>query len=140
MASDGSWMALCYTLDEDCWGYIAEHAERGVYAFERGARLVVPSFHRFEHAALFVRQLAGHPELERGGSIDLAPVWAYATEALEVAPAGLEDAWWLLVDVALAADPAAALAYPSDGEAPRPALRECLAAFRSALLHLDGPG
>jgi hypothetical protein len=138
MDAEDRWYSLHYTLNERCWGFVVEHSERGVYAYERGARWVVPSFHRFEHTALFVRQFAGRPTLELGGSHDLAPAYAYATGALEEPPEALEDTWWFLLYVAQAARLDDALAFPTDGEEPRSALRECFEAFRRALEHLDG--
>jgi hypothetical protein len=138
MGADDRWYSMHYSLDERCWGVLVEHGERGVYAYEKGGRWVVPSFHRFEHAALFARHCAGRPELESGASHDLAPAYAYATGALEEPPDELEDVWWFLLDVAQAARLDALLAGPTDGEEPRAALRECFEAFRRALEHLDG--
>jgi hypothetical protein len=137
MGVDDGWYSLQYTLDNRCWGYLVEHRDEGVYAYEKGVRRVVPSFHRFEHAALFARHLAARPALARGGSHDLAPLYAYATGALEAPPDALEDTWWFLLDVAHAAGLDDLLPRPSDGEEPRRALRECFDAFRRALEHLD---
>ncbi|MBL8678174.1 MAG: hypothetical protein JNK05_03370 [Myxococcales bacterium] len=133
------WYAMYYILDDDCWGLLAEHSESGVYATEHKGKRVVPSFHRFEHVALFVRQFDGSPAIERGASYDLVAVHEYATGAREIVPDNVEDVWLFLIDVAMAADPELALAYPSDGEEPRAALRECFDAFRAALAHLDDP-
>lgn len=135
---DDRWYSLLYTLDDRCWGFLIEHGDEGVYAYEKGERRVVPSFHRFEHAALFARQFSARPELARGASHDLAPLYAYATGALDAPPEALEDTWWFLLDVARAAGLDDLLAHPTDGEEPRQALRECFDAFRRALEHLDG--
>jgi len=138
MGDDGPWFSLHYTLDEHCWGYLLEHAEEGVYSYALGERRVVPSFRRFEHAALFARQLVGRPELARGGSYDLSAVHAYATHATETAPETLEDVWWFLLDVAGAAEEDAGLTDPPDAAEPRQALQACFAALHRSLLHLDG--
>lgn len=139
MESDDRWRSIDYVLDDRCWGFLAEHASAGVYAYESRGTRRVPSFHRFEHVALFVRQFDGAPTIERGGSFDLHPTYEYATGSRERAPDNVEDHWWFLVDVAMSAAPDSALPYPSDGEEPREALRECFDAFRAALVHLDEP-
>jgi len=131
------WFSLYYTLDDRCWGFLAEHSESGLFSYERAGKRVVPSFHRFEHVALFVRHLPGQPTIERGGSYDLAPAYAFATGALDAAPGRFDDVWWFLVGVANAAELDTALAFPTDGEEPRAALRECFDAFRDSLEHLD---
>lgn len=137
MDPEDRWCSIYYALDDGCWGFLAEHSESGVYACESRGKRRVPSFHRFEHVALFVKQFEGSPATERGGSYDLRPTYEYATGARELAPGNVEDVWWFLIDVAMSADPDVALAYPSDGEEPRAALRECFDAFRGALEHLD---
>lgn len=137
MSDEDRWYSCVYTLDDARWGFLAEHSEAGFYAYEKAGRRVVPSFHRFEHAALFVRQLEGQPELERGGSYDLAPAYAYARGALAERPEGLDDAWYFLLDVADAAELDGSLPAPSAGPEARAALLACFEAFLRALEHLD---
>lgn len=138
MDQEGTWFSLYYTLDDQCWGYLIEHVDDGVYSYRVEDRWVVPSFRRFEHAALFARQFPDRPSLERGGSYELGPAHDYATQAAAPAPDTLEDVWWFLVDVADAAEDDALLEGPEEAAEPREALAACFAAFHRAVLHLDG--
>lgn len=138
VSEDGSWLSIHYTLDDQAWGFLIEHADDGVYSYRVEDRWIVPSFRRFEHAALFAKQFPGGPALERGGSYDLGPVLAYATQDGAAAPENLEDAWWLLLDVADAGEDDALLESPEEAEDPKEALGACFEAFHRAVLHLDG--
>lgn len=137
MSDEGPWLSIHYALSDPCWGYLIEHIDDGVYSYQVEDRWVVPSFRRFEHAALFAQQFEGRPQLGRGGSYDLAAAHAFATQSEGSPPDTLEDAWWLLLDVADAGEDDALLEGPEEAAEPREALRACFAAFHRSVLHLD---
>ena len=138
MSDEGPWFSIHYTLADQCWGYLIEHADDGVYSYRVEDRWVVPSFRRFDHAALFARQYTGAPQLERGGAYDLIAVHAYATQSEGAPPDTLTGAWWFLLDVADAGEDDALLEGPEEAAEPRQALVACFAAFHRAVLHLAG--
>lgn len=132
------WVAVHYTLDDECWGVVLEDEVGGVYSYEQSGRRVVPSFDRLEHARLFARQWPERPDVEDGGTIDLGAL-ARAVDGVHVEAHVLDDAVGFALAVIDAAGCGEDFASPTTDPLEGGPLGPVLARFREVIEQLDRP-